>query len=129
MIYIPSGIAHLVNYDWASQNWMFGRFLRQQHYVLMTVIGVLFIAGAFFSALLSGRFQFRFPVRKQALSSIVGGFLMGISIPVMWGCNVTHILGNLPQLGVSGIVSTVGIVIGAWLGIKLVTRLALRKTK
>jgi hypothetical protein len=88
----------------------------------MTMMGVLFIAGAFFSALVAGRFRFRLPVRRQVISSLIGGYLMGLSIPLMWGCNVTHILGNVPQFSLAGLVSTFGIVLGAWLGVKLITR-------
>ena len=127
MIYIPSQLAHLINDNWASQNWMFGRFLRMSSHVIMTVTGILFIAGAFLSAFMSGRFHLRFPIRRQAISGLIGGFLMGISIPLMWGCNATHILGNLPQFSIAGIISTLSIVFGAWLGTKITARLALHK--
>ncbi len=126
LIYLPSRVAFLISPRWAANNWMFGRFLAQRSYVLMTLIGVCFIAGAFLSAIVSGRFRLRWPVRRQALSSILGGTLMGISIPMMWGCNVTQILGNVPQLGIAGLVSTAGIVIGAWLGARLITRIVAR---
>jgi uncharacterized membrane protein YedE/YeeE len=126
MLYLPSRSAFLINQDWASNNWMFGSFMNFSGHVMMTLMGVLFIAGAFFSALFAGRFQFRFPVRKQAISSLIGGFLMGVGVTLMLGCNVMHILGNLPQFGIAGTASVLGIVIGAWLGVKLVNRIAVR---
>jgi hypothetical protein len=126
MIYIPSRTAFLINQEWASGNWMFGNFIHYPHHIMMTLMGVLFIAGALVSAVLAGRFRVRLPAGRQALSSLIGGFLMGLGVPLMWGCNVTHILGNLPQLGIGGIISTLGIVIGAWLGVKLIGWIALR---
>jgi uncharacterized membrane protein YedE/YeeE len=127
MIYVPSRAAYLIKSGWASKNWMFGEFLKDSTYVKMTMTGVLFIAGAFFSALVAGRFRFRLPVRRQVISSLIGGYLMGLSIPLMWGCNVTHILGNVPQFSLAGLVSTFGIVLGAWLGVKLITRFVTRQ--
>jgi uncharacterized membrane protein YfcA len=51
---------------------------------------------------------------------------MGASTLMVVGCNVTHILGGVPQFGLGGLVATVGIVIGAWLAAKLVTRIVRR---
>jgi uncharacterized membrane protein YedE/YeeE len=93
---------------------------------LVGVMSVPFVVGAFLSARAAGRFQFRRPIRRQAVSSFIGGLLMGASTLMMIGCNITHILGGVPQFGLGGLVATVGIVIGAWLGAKLVTRIARR---
>ena len=125
MIYIPSRLAFMFDSAWAAKNPMFGGFLDPGHeYVMMALTGVFFIAGAFLSSLLSKRFRIRLPVLRQAISSLIGGYLMGLAIPLMWGCNVTHILGNVPQFSAASLVSAAGIVAGAWLGIKLITRLA-----
>lgn len=119
-----SGIAYLVNSAWALANPMFGYILNDPEYI---VAGLCFLVGAFLSAVVARRFQFRLPARRQAISSLTGGFLMGVSTPMMMGCNVTHILGGVPQFGVGSLVATLGIVIGAWLGTKLVTKIVARK--
>jgi uncharacterized membrane protein YedE/YeeE len=93
---------------------------------LVGVMSVPFVVGAFLSARAAGRFRFRLPMRRQAVSSVIGGFLMGASTLMMIGCNITHILGGVPQFGLGGLVAALGIVIGAWLGAKLVTRIARR---
>jgi uncharacterized membrane protein YedE/YeeE len=93
---------------------------------LVGLMSVPFVVGAFLSARAAGRSQFRRPIRRQAVSSLIGGLLMGASTLIMIGCNITDILGGVPQFGLGGLVATVGIVIGAWLGAKLVTRIARR---
>lgn len=91
---------------------------------LVGLMSVPFLGGAFLSAFVTGRFRFGRPARRQAISSLIGGLLMGTSSSAMMGCNVTHILGGTPQFGIGSLVATAGIVIGAWLGAKLVLRIA-----
>jgi uncharacterized membrane protein YedE/YeeE len=91
---------------------------------LVGLMSVPFLGGPFLSASVTGRFRLRRPARRQAVSSLIGGFLMGTSSSAMMGCNVTHILGGVPQFGIGSLVATVGIVLGAWLGAKLVLRIA-----
>jgi uncharacterized membrane protein YedE/YeeE len=91
---------------------------------LVGLMSVPFLGGASLSAVLAGRFRFRRPARRQAVSSLIGGILMGVSSAAMMGCNITHILGGVPQFGIGSLVATVGIVLGAWLGAKLVLRIA-----
>jgi uncharacterized membrane protein YfcA len=93
---------------------------------LVGVMSVPFVVGAFLSARTAGRFRFRLPIGRQAISSFIGGLLMGASTSTMIGCNITHILGGVPQFGLGGLVAALGIVIGAWLGAKLVTRIVRR---
>jgi uncharacterized membrane protein YedE/YeeE len=87
-------------------------------------MSIPFLGGAFLSAVVAGRFRLRRPTRKQAISSLIGGILMGVSSAAMMGCNITHILGGVPQFGIGSLVATVGIVLGAWIGAKLVLRIA-----
>jgi hypothetical protein len=46
---------------------------------------------------------------------LIGGLLMGFGAVVSGGCNITHILGGIPQLSVGSMVATVAILAGAWL--------------
>jgi hypothetical protein len=89
-------------------------------------MSVPFVVSVFLSARAAGRFRFRLPIGRQAVSSFIGGFLMGAITSTMIGCNVTHILGGVPKFGLGRLVATLGIVIGAWLEAKLVTRIAHR---
>ena len=123
MAYAASGVAYMVDGAWARTNPMFGHLMAHPEYAL---VGVLFLIGAIVSAAVAGRFQLRIPVRRQAISSLIGGVLMGVSTALMIGCNVTHVLGGLPQFAVGSLVATLGIVIGAWIGAKLTTRIVAR---
>ena len=123
MAYSAAGAAFLANAPWALANPVFDYLLHRRE---MAVMGLCFVAGATLSALCGGRFRFRLPSTRQAISSLVGGYLMGVSTAAMMGCNVTHILGGLPQLGVGSLLATLGIVIGARLGASIVTRIVAR---
>lgn len=77
------------------------------------VIGI--IVGAFIASLIAGEFKIRWPGWKMILQTFVGGLLMGFGAVTSAGCNVTHILSGLPQLGIGSLVGAIAIVLGAWL--------------
>lgn len=77
------------------------------------VIGI--ILGALVASLIAGEFKIRWPGWKTLLQTFVGGLLMGFGAVTSGGCNVTHILSGLPQLGIGSILGTIAIVIGAWI--------------
>jgi hypothetical protein len=118
MAYAASDGVYLIDGAWARQNPMFGYLLDHPEHA---IIGLVFLIGACGSALAAGRFRFRKPAPRQAISSLIGGYLMGVGTALMIGCNVTHVLGGLPQFGVGSLVATLGIVIGAWLGARMLT--------
>jgi len=76
------------------------------------VIGI--VLGALIAALIAGEFKFRFPGWGMLAQTFVGGLLMGFGAVTSAGCNVTHILSGLPQLGIGSLVGTISIVLGAW---------------
>jgi hypothetical protein len=90
-------------------------------------VSVPFTVGATLSARIAGRFRFRRPTREQAVRSPIGGTMMGAGTSAMRGCNVTHVLGGVPQFSLASIVATASIVAGAWLGAKVVIWLADRR--
>jgi hypothetical protein len=47
--------------------------------------------------------------------TLLGGLLMGFGAVTSAGCNVTHILSGLPQLGIGSLVGAISIVLGSWL--------------
>ncbi len=77
------------------------------------VIGI--IVGAFIAALIASEFKIRWPGWSLLAQTFVGGLLMGFGAVTSAGCNVTHILSGLPQLGIGSLVGAIAIVLGAWL--------------
>ncbi|MEW6365712.1 MAG: YeeE/YedE family protein [Acidobacteriota bacterium] len=123
MAYGAAGISYLANSSWTLANPAFGLLLKHPR---MTIVGSSFLLGCALSALAHRRFRWRLPARRQLISSVVGGFLMGLGTTMMMGCNVTHVLGGLPQFSVGSLIGTSGIVAGAWLGTRLLTRIVAR---
>ena len=121
MAYAASGLAFLGDRHWALANPLFKHLIEDPG---LAAPGALFLAGAALSALAGGRFRIRLPTRRQALSSLVGGYAMGLSTMLMIGCNVRHVLGGLPQFSVGSLFATLGIVTGARLGVTIATRIA-----
>ncbi len=76
------------------------------------VIGI--ILGALIAALIAGEFKIRFPGWGMIAQTFGGGLLMGFGAVTSAGCNVTHILSGLPQLGIGSLVGAISIVLGAW---------------
>ena len=117
MGYIAASFANLINPLWVQKNTMFDQVLKNAGIVVQVFP---FIIGAFLSSYIGGRFGIRLPSLRQAVFSLTGGFLMGLSAPLMMGCNVTHILGGLPQLEVTSIIAAIAIILGFWLGTKII---------
>jgi uncharacterized membrane protein YedE/YeeE len=74
------------------------------------------IIGAFVSAYIGGEFKFRVPKDGfTLLKQFFGGGLMGFGAVTAMGCNVTNILGGVPQLSLHSIVTGACIMFGAWI--------------
>lgn len=82
------------------------------------VIGI--ILGALIAAVIAGEFKFRWPGWATIGQTFVGGLLMGFGAVCSAGCNVTHIVSGLPQLGIGSLVGAISIVLGAWLAAYLI---------
>jgi len=76
------------------------------------VIGI--ILGALVASLIASEFKIRWPGWGTIFQTFCGGVLMGFGAVTSAGCNVTHILSGLPQLGIGSIVGSIAIVLGAW---------------
>lgn len=85
------------------------------------------VAGGALSALRLGelRFYFKAPLR-QYLSAFCGGVVMGLASRLAPACNIWHLTGGLPVLALQSILFVAGLVPGAWLGARLLTRLVLK---
>jgi hypothetical protein len=78
------------------------------------IFGILI--GALVSAIIKKEFKFRVPKDGFTLfKQFIGGILMGFGAVTAMGCNITNILGGIPQLSVHSIIVGVCIMLGSWL--------------
>ncbi|MCK9388599.1 MAG: YeeE/YedE family protein [Sulfuritalea sp.] len=89
------------------------------------LIGI--ICGAFFSAARLGewRLQWRLP-RRQFVSALTGGLLLGLAARMAPSCNVWHLWGGMPILALQSILFLVGLIPGTWIGARLLARFVIR---
>lgn len=89
------------------------------------ILGI--VAGAFASArrLGEGRPNWRLPPR-QLVSAALGGLLLGLAARLAPSCNVWHLWGGVPILAMQSLLFAAGLVPGAWLGARLLTRFVIR---
>lgn len=89
------------------------------------ILGI--VAGGALSAMLLGEFCLRWKLPpRQYLSAAAGGILMGLASRMAAGCNVWHLLGGLPIMAIQSMLFLVGLLPGAWLGARLLTRCVIR---
>jgi hypothetical protein len=93
-----------------------------QYPLLLGIIG-----GAFFSAARLGewRLQWRLP-RRQFISAMTGGLLLGLAARMAPSCNVWHLWGGVPILAMQSLLFLAGLLPGAWIGARLLTRFVVR---
>ncbi len=78
------------------------------------IFGILI--GAMVSAILKKEFKFRVPKDGfTLLKQFFGGILMGFGAVTAMGCNITNILGGIPQLSLHSIIVGVCIMLGSWI--------------
>lgn len=82
------------------------------NWIAALVVGI--VVGAFIAAIMSGEFKFRIPKAGMLLQAFIGGLIMGFGAVCSAGCNVTHILSGIPQLGLGSMLAAVCIALGAW---------------
>jgi len=74
------------------------------------------ILGSLIAAVIAGEFKLRVP--KDAftlLKQFFGGILMGFGAVTAMGCNITNILGGIPQLSLHSIIVGACIMFGSWI--------------
>ena len=89
------------------------------------IIGI--VLGAAISALRVGewRLHYRIPAR-QYTSALIGGMIVGAAARMAPACNLWHLWGGLPILALQSLLFLAGMLPGAWLGSRLLTRLVVR---
>lgn len=74
------------------------------------------ILGSFISAIIAGEFKLRVPKEGLTLlKQLIGGILMGFGAVTAMGCNITNILGGVPQLSLHSIITGACIMFGSWI--------------
>ncbi len=92
---------------------------------LPLLVGV--ILGALASALMLGTLRLHgWPSLRQGFTAFGGGILVLLGARIAGGCNLTFILGGLPLLSLQAILFTFGLLVGAWLGSLMLSRIIFR---
>ncbi|MFX0084070.1 MAG: YeeE/YedE family protein [Candidatus Hodarchaeota archaeon] len=92
------GIVFMQSLDWAG----------------FFIIGL--IVGSLFSSIQIKEFKLKVPSRGDTLRFFGGGLILGTGAMLALGCNFGHILGGLPELGISSVFATVLMILGNWTG-------------
>jgi len=86
-------------------------------------VGVM--SGALVGALFANEFKLRFPRNaKRYVQALGGGVIMGYGAGLAIGCTLGAFFSSIPSLSVSGWVFALSISGGAFLGVKVIKRLA-----
>ncbi len=81
-------------------------------------MSVALIGGAAVMALLHNEFKFKKPTKELAIWAIIGGFFMGIGSRLALGCNVGAFFVRTAQGDPSGWLFGIGMIGGAYIGVK-----------
>ena len=89
---------------------------------LYMVLGL--VAGSFVAALLAGEFKIRVPRQgRRYVQTLGGGVLMGYGAGLGIGCTLGAFFAGIPSLSLSGWVFGLGLLGGAWAGVKAIRRI------
>ena len=86
------------------------------------VMLISLILGATLAALFSGEFRIRIPKRNRIPNAIIGGLLMGFGSRLAPGCNISNTLGGLSILSISGLIATLGLILGVYVATHIMFR-------
>jgi len=74
------------------------------------------VAWAFLSSLNIGEFDLILPGRKDVIQFLSSGFILGLGGMMAGGCNIGHIFGGIPELGISSFLALTFMLLGNWAG-------------
>lgn len=84
------------------------------------------VTGSFVTSIFLKEFKiYGLPPKKQVVSAFLGGVLLAYGARIAGGCNLKFVVGALPLLSIQGIVFVIGMVIGSYLGAKIIKKLFL----
>lgn len=74
------------------------------------------IIGSLVSSIEGKEFKLKIPNKRDTIRFFGGGLLLGSGAMLAMGCNFGHILGGIPELGISSILATLLMILGNWVG-------------
>lgn len=74
------------------------------------------IVGSSVSSILIKEFKINIPSKKDVIRFFGGGVALGIGAMLAGGCNFGHILGGIPELGISSLLALPLMILGNWIG-------------
>ena len=74
------------------------------------------ILGAFFSSLQIKEFYLKTVSKREIIQFFGGGILLGLGAMMAGGCNFGHILGGIPELGLSSFIAFPLMILGNYIG-------------
>lgn len=81
------------------------------------------IIGASLAVLLASQFKFKkIKSKKQIVAAVLGGLLMGYGARLAGGCNIGALFSTIASLSLSGWIFGFALLIGAWIGSKLLAK-------
>lgn len=81
------------------------------------------IIGSLISALLGKEFRIRHVANRRFIASaLAGGFLMGVGARLAHGCNISSVMSGIPSLSLHGWVFLLCMILGVWVGLKILMR-------
>jgi hypothetical protein len=92
-------------------------------HMLFLVWGMVF--GSFVAALFAGEFKIRVPRQKgRFVQAAGGGVVMGYGAGLAMGCTIGAFFSSIASLAVNGWVFAVALAAGAWIGVRIIQRIA-----
>jgi len=77
------------------------------------------LGGAFVAALMSRQFRIQRAAPFELFKGLVGGTLMGIGAAMAFGCNIGGFFSAMSALSMSGFAMMAGLIIGVYIGLRL----------
>ena len=91
------------------------------HTGTMSNLGIIF--GALLATLLASQFKIKkIKSLRQVVAAVLGGLLMGYGARLAYGCNIGAFYSGISSLSLSGWVFALSLLVGAFLGSKLLTK-------
>lgn len=87
----------------------------------MSNLGIIF--GALLATLMASQFKFKkIKAFRQVVAAVLGGIIMGYGARLAFGCNIGAFFSGIISLSLSGWVFGASLLIGAFIGSKLLTK-------
>ena len=89
------------------------------HLYSTSVLNLGVLAGAFAASLMARQFRIQGAPPFELFKGLVGGILMGIGAAMAFGCNIGGFFSALSALSMAGVAMMFGLMIGVYLGLRL----------